>query len=47
MTKLFFGDCDDEVEVFLNFNLAIRKGQFSAKDPEYGDQLLKDLAKVP
>jgi hypothetical protein len=44
--KIFLGDGDDEAEVFFNLNPAIKKGQFSIKDPDYGDSLLKYLAKV-
>lgn len=44
--KIFLGDGDEEAEVFLNLNPTIKKGQFSIKDPDYGDSLLKYLAKV-
>jgi len=44
--KIFIGQGDQEAEVFLNFNLVMRKGQFSMKDPDYGDLLLGELAKV-
>jgi len=44
--KIFIGQGKQEAEVFLNFNLATRKGQFSMKDPDYGDLLLGELAKV-
>lgn len=44
--KLFLGDGDEEAEVFLNLNPVAKKGQFSIKDPDYGDNLLKYLAKV-
>jgi hypothetical protein len=44
--KIFLGDGEDEAEVFLNLNPTIKKGQFSIKDPDYGDGLLKYLAKV-
>jgi hypothetical protein len=44
--KIFLGDGDEEAEVFLNLNPTIKKGQFSIKDPDYGDGLLKYLAKV-
>lgn len=33
-------------EVFLNLNPKIRKGQVSMKDPDYGDLVLGQLAKV-
>ena len=44
--KIFIGEGDHEAEVFLNINPKIRKGQFSIKDPDYGDLLLAELAKV-
>ena len=44
--KLFFGDGEQECEVFLNLNPVIKKGQFSIKDPDYGDELLRQFAKV-
>ena len=44
--KIFLGDGDEEAEVFLNLNPTIKKGQFSIKDPDYGDGLLKYLARV-
>ena len=44
--KIFIGDGKQEGQVFLGFNPAIRKGQFSMKDPEYGDIVLKQLAAV-
>jgi hypothetical protein len=44
--KLFFGEGDKEAEVFLNINRQIRKAQFSMKDPDYGDLVLEELAKV-
>jgi hypothetical protein len=44
--KLFLGDGDEEAEVFLNLNPVTKKGEFSIKDPDYGDGLLKYLAKV-
>jgi hypothetical protein len=36
----------DEGEVFLNLNRALGKGEFSLKDSDYGDYLLKELGKV-
>ena len=42
--KLFLGDGSSEV--FLNFNTVLGKGEFSMKDPEYGDGVLQELAKV-
>ncbi len=44
--KLFIGEGKDEGQVFLNINPAIRKGQFSIKDPDCGDIVLGHLAKV-
>jgi len=44
--KIFIGQGEQEAEVFLNINLAMRKGQFSIKDPDYGDLLLAQLARV-
>jgi len=44
--KLFFGEGETESEVFLNINPRLRKGQFSMKDPDYGDLVLGELAKV-
>jgi hypothetical protein len=36
----------DEGEVFLNLNPTEGKGEFAIKDPDYGDYLLKQFAKV-
>jgi hypothetical protein len=44
--KIFIGNKDDPGEVFLNFNTVLRKGEFSIKDSDYGDQVLRELAKV-
>ena len=44
--KIFIGRKDDPAEVFLNFNPVLHKGEFSIKDPDYGDDVLKELAKV-
>lgn len=44
--KLFFGRGDQEAQVFLNLNARIKKGQFSMKDPDYGDLVLAELANV-
>jgi len=44
--KIFIGEGEQEGEVFLNFNPAIGKGQFSIKDVDYGDIVLKQLATV-
>ena len=42
--KLFFGN--DDAELFLNLNSVIRKGEFSIKDPDYGDYLVAQLARI-
>jgi len=44
--KIFIGDGKDEGEVFLNFNPVSRKAQFSEKDIDYGDTVLRKLATV-
>jgi hypothetical protein len=44
--KIFIGKKDDPGEVFLNFNTALHKGEFSIKDSDYGDDVLKELALV-
>jgi len=44
--KLFIGEGKQEGEVFLNLNPVIKKGQFSIKDPDYGDIVLAQLARV-
>ena len=44
--KLFFPKGQDEAEVFLNFNPVLGKGEFSIKDSDYGDYLLREFAKV-
>jgi hypothetical protein len=46
MIKLFFGEGENESEVYLNLNTGLRKGQFSIKDSGYGDGVLAELAKV-
>jgi hypothetical protein len=35
-----------EAEVFLNTNTVLGKAEFSIKDPDEGDQVLAELAKV-
>jgi hypothetical protein len=42
--KIFLAD--GKGEVFLNFNPVLHKAEFSIKDPEYGDIVLAELAKV-
>jgi hypothetical protein len=44
--KIFIGEGDQEGDVFLNLNPVIKKGQFSIKDPDYGDIVLARLAQV-
>jgi len=44
--KIFIGEGEQEAEVFVNFNPAIGKGQFSIKDADYGDIVLKQLATI-
>ena len=44
--KIFIEQGEQEGEVYLNFNPVIKKAQFSIKDPDYGDFLLAQLAKV-
>jgi hypothetical protein len=44
--KLTFEDRDREGEVFLNLNPSLKKGEFSMKDPDFGDFVLEELAKV-
>jgi hypothetical protein len=39
-------DSTDEAEVFLNLSPSTQKGEFSIKDPDYGDDVLKQLARV-
>lgn len=44
--KIFIGEGEQEAELFLNINEVSRKGQFSIKDPDYGDLALAQLAEV-
>ena len=44
--KIFIGEGEQEGQVFVNFNPAIGKGQFSIKDADYGDLVLSQLATV-
>ncbi len=44
--KLTFGDRGGESEIFLHINAKTNKGQFSIRDPRYGDLALAELAKV-
>jgi len=44
--KLFLPKGSDEGEVYLNLNPTLGQGEFSIKDSDYGDYLLRELAKV-
>jgi len=44
--KIFIGEGEQEGQVFVNLNPTIGKGQFSIKDADYGDIVLKELAAV-
>jgi hypothetical protein len=44
--KLFIGKGEQEGQAFLSLNPVIKKGQFSIKDPDYGDIVLAQLARV-
>lgn len=44
--KIFLPKGGDDAQVFLNVNPVLGKGEFSLKDSDYGDYLLKELAKV-
>jgi len=44
--KIFIGEGEQEGEVFLNLNPVLAKGQFSIKDADYGDIILRQLAGV-
>jgi hypothetical protein len=44
--KVFLPDGDNEGEVFLNLNSKLRKGEFTIKDPDYGDTVVLELARV-
>lgn len=46
LTKIFIERVEQEGEVYLNFNPVIKKAQFSIKDPDCGDFLPAQLAKV-
>ena len=46
VSKIFIGQGEHECEFFLNFNPITMKGQFSMKDPDYGDEVIAQLAKV-
>jgi hypothetical protein len=44
--KIFLGQGDKEAQLYLNINPAIRKGEFSMKDSDYGDLAISQLATV-
>ena len=44
LVKIFVGK--DEAELHLRINEKTGKGEFGMKDPDYGDRVLKELAKV-
>ena len=45
--KVFLGpNSKDEGEVFLNINPVTHTGEFSIKDPDYGDLVLTQIAKI-
>jgi len=44
--KIFLGEGEQETELLLNINEVSGKGQFSIKDPDYGDLALAQLAEV-
>jgi hypothetical protein len=46
LVKLFLPKDGDEGAVYLNLNPILGKGEFSIKDSDYGDYLLKEFAKV-
>ncbi len=43
-TKLFLAN--DQAEIYFNYNPVIHKAEFAMKDPEYGDRLLAEFAKI-
>jgi hypothetical protein len=45
-TKIFLPKDGDDGEVFFNFNPVLGKGEFSLKDPDYGDYVLEAFSKV-
>lgn len=46
LVKIFLPKDGDDGEVFFNCNPVLGKGDFSLKDSDYGDYLLKEFAKV-
>lgn len=45
-TKIFLPKDGDDGEVYLNLNPVLGKGEFSIKDSDYGDYVLKVLSGV-
>jgi len=45
-TKIFLPKGGDDGEVFLHLNPVLGKGEFAIKDSDYGDFVLRELAKV-
>lgn len=43
-TKIFLAN--EQAEVYFNYNPVLHKAEFSLKDPDYGDKVLAELAKV-
>lgn len=43
-TKIFLAN--DQAEVYFNYNPVLHKAEFSIKDPDYGDKVLAELAKI-
>jgi hypothetical protein len=46
VTKVFLPDGENDGEVFLNLNPATGQAEFSIKDPDYGDTVLRQLSSV-
>jgi hypothetical protein len=44
--KIFLPQGKDEGEVFLNIDAVDHRAEFSIKDPDYGDAVVRELAKV-
>lgn len=45
-TKIFLPKGGDEGEVYFNFNPVLGKAEFSIKDSDYGDYVLREFGKV-
>lgn len=46
LLKVFLPQGGDDGEFYLNLNPIVGKGEFSIKDEDYGDYVLRELAKV-